>query len=204
MARLRRIVLAGQPHLVIHRGNNGQAVFIDALDSECYLASLRECARAAGVGIHGYGLYTTEVRLLVTPDSPSGLARMMQGIGRQYVEYPATAIIRSLVAIEPPPGHGASVGGRQLIQQVGLCQRNDKPIGQHFVGTRDDQHRNVQQGNYQAQDEAAGNEMASVDAGERNAAGLDGKPRRGSNNAVQHGRQGIGAGRPYQSGEKQT
>ena len=85
MARLRRIVLAGQPHLVIHRGNNGQAVFIDALDSECYLASLRECARAAGVGIHGYGLYTTEVRLLVTPDSPSGLARMMQGIGRQYV-----------------------------------------------------------------------------------------------------------------------
>ena len=85
MARLRRIVLPGHPHVVIHRGNSGQAVFIDALDGECYLASLRECARTAGVAVHAYGLHLTEVRLLVTPDSQEGLARMMQAIGRRYV-----------------------------------------------------------------------------------------------------------------------
>ena len=85
MARLRRIVLPGHPHVVIHRGNSGQAVFVDALDMECYLASLRECARAAGVAVHAYGLHPTEVRLLVTPDSQAGLATMMQAIGRRYV-----------------------------------------------------------------------------------------------------------------------
>ena len=85
MARLRRIVLPGQAHVIIHRGHNGQRVFVDERDRETYLASLREAAREARVAIHAYGLFGTEVRLLATPSDAAGLARMMQSVGRRFV-----------------------------------------------------------------------------------------------------------------------
>lgn len=85
MARLRRIVLPGQAHVIIHRGHNGQSVFVDEHDRETYLASLREAAREARVAIHAYGLLGTEVRLLATPSDAAGLARMMQSVGRRFV-----------------------------------------------------------------------------------------------------------------------
>ena len=37
MARLPRLTLAGQPHHVIQRGNNRQAVFLDRADREMFL-----------------------------------------------------------------------------------------------------------------------------------------------------------------------
>ena len=85
MARLRRIVLPGQAHLIIQRGHNGQRVFVDEPTGKRYLASLREAAREARVAIHAYGLLGTEVRLLATPSDAAGLARMMQSIGRRFV-----------------------------------------------------------------------------------------------------------------------
>ena len=85
MARLRRIVLPGQPHVVLHRGHNGQAVFVDAEDRAAYLASLREAAREAQVAVHAYGLLASEVRLLVTPSGEAGLGQMLQAVGRRFV-----------------------------------------------------------------------------------------------------------------------
>jgi putative transposase len=85
VARLRRIVLPGELHVVVHRGHNGQPVFIDEHDRDAYLASVREAGREAGVAIHAYGLLTREVRLLVTPRDAEGLGRMMQSVGRRYV-----------------------------------------------------------------------------------------------------------------------
>lgn len=85
MARLRRIVLAGHPHVVIHRGNNGQDVFLGDDDRESYLASLRESAREAGVAIHAYSLHPNQVRLLVTPATEESLGQMMQALGRRFV-----------------------------------------------------------------------------------------------------------------------
>lgn len=85
MARLRRIVLPGQAHLIIHRGQSGQAVFVAAVDREHYLAGLRESAVDANVVIHAYALLDTEVRLLVTPSTETGLADLMQAAGRRYV-----------------------------------------------------------------------------------------------------------------------
>ncbi len=85
MARLRRIVLPGELHVIVHRGHNGQPVFLDEADRDAYLASLSEAAREARVSIHAYGLLTREVRLLATPRDEAGLGRMMQSVGRRYV-----------------------------------------------------------------------------------------------------------------------
>ena len=85
MARLRRIVLAGHPHVIIQRGRSGQPVFVDATDRESFLGALRDAARASRVAIHAYGLQPNEVRLLVTPETEAGLAAMMQAVGRRFV-----------------------------------------------------------------------------------------------------------------------
>lgn len=85
MARLRRIVVPGHPHVVIHRGRSGAPVLRDAADRQSYLAALAEAAPAARVAIHAYGLLPTEVRLLVSPESEGGLAALMQAVGRRFV-----------------------------------------------------------------------------------------------------------------------
>lgn len=85
LARLRRIVMPGHPHVIIHRGRSGQPVFRDSADRETYRASLIEAARTARVAVHAYALLPTEVRLLVSPESEGGLADLMQAVGRRYV-----------------------------------------------------------------------------------------------------------------------
>jgi putative transposase len=85
VARLPRLVAPGLPHLIFHRGHNGQAVFVDDADRVAYLQGLAECAQEARVAVHGYGLLPGEVRLLATPADESGLAEMMQAVGRRYV-----------------------------------------------------------------------------------------------------------------------
>ncbi|HWI12301.1 MAG TPA: transposase, partial [Burkholderiaceae bacterium] len=77
--------MPGQAHVIIHRGHNGQTVFVDDRDRAGYLSSLRDAAGEAGVAIHGYGLLGHELRLLATPRDLAGLARMMQSVGRRFV-----------------------------------------------------------------------------------------------------------------------
>ena len=86
MARLPRLVVPDLPHLIIHRGHNGQDVFLDDEDRVLYLRVLASAASEAGVALHGYGLQAGEVRLLATPSNEAGLARMMQSLGRRYVQ----------------------------------------------------------------------------------------------------------------------
>ena len=85
MARLPRLVVPGFPHLIIHRGHNGQTVFVDDGDFALYRQSLAEAAAGAGVAVHGYGLFPAEVRLLVTPVDDGALGSMMQALGRSFV-----------------------------------------------------------------------------------------------------------------------
>jgi putative transposase len=85
MARLARLVAPGLPHLIVHRGHNGQAVFTDDGDRALYRQALSEAAAAARVALHGYALLPGEVRLLVTPDSVDALGSMMQSLGRSFV-----------------------------------------------------------------------------------------------------------------------
>ncbi|HEV6966619.1 REP-associated tyrosine transposase [Roseateles sp.] len=85
MARLPRLILPDQPHHVILRGNNRQAIFYSDLDREHLLATLREVAAQYGVAVHAYVLMDNHLHLLATPPTPEALSRMMQSLGRRYV-----------------------------------------------------------------------------------------------------------------------
>jgi putative transposase len=85
MARLARLSVPGQLHLLIQRVHQGLSVFADPADRRAYLLCLAEAAAKHGVAIHGYGLTPAEVRLLATPPDAQALGRMIQFIGRRFV-----------------------------------------------------------------------------------------------------------------------
>jgi putative transposase len=87
MARLPRLYLEGCAQHVIQRGNNREACFYDEADYKAYLSFLAEAAEKYQVSIHAFVLMTNHVHLLATPSSEQGISRMMQALGRKYVQY---------------------------------------------------------------------------------------------------------------------
>ncbi|QNA87371.1 transposase [Massilia sp. Dwa41.01b] len=87
MARQPRLILPKQPHHIVQRGNNSQAVFREPEDYERFLGWLKEAAKFYRVAIHAYALLPNHVHLLATPDDEAGLAAMMQKLGRFYVPW---------------------------------------------------------------------------------------------------------------------
>lgn len=85
MARLPRLVLPGQPHLVVQRALAGRPAFVDGLDRQAYIDALREALAAERVQLHAYALTAVEVCLLVTPPTSGAVSRLMQHVGRRYV-----------------------------------------------------------------------------------------------------------------------
>jgi putative transposase len=87
MARLPRIVLPGQPHHLIQRGNNRSAIFFQDRDYQLFLDCLRSSSQCYQCCIHAYVLMTNHVHLLVSPNTEDGLAKLMQSVGRRYVQH---------------------------------------------------------------------------------------------------------------------
>jgi putative transposase len=87
MARLPRLYVAGCSHHIIQRGNNRDACFFDEKDYAFYLQQLKISAGQSGVAIHAFVLMTNHVHLLVTPPAANACAKMMQSLGRKYVQY---------------------------------------------------------------------------------------------------------------------
>jgi putative transposase len=87
MARQPRFVLPGQPHHVVQRGNDRQAIFLDSADQQRYLDYLLMLAREKGVAIHAYVLMTNHVHLLVTPTTADALSEMMKGLAGSYARW---------------------------------------------------------------------------------------------------------------------
>lgn len=87
MARLPRLVIPHQPHHIIQRGNDQQLIFRDNADFQTFLDWLREAAKQYQVLIHAYVLMSNHLHLLATPNDETGLAKMMQWVGRHYVPY---------------------------------------------------------------------------------------------------------------------
>lgn len=87
MARLPRFVLPGQPQHVIQRGNNRQECFCAESDYRFYQDKLHAASEKHGCKIHAYVLMTNHVHLLVTPQREDGIGKMMQMLGRYYVQY---------------------------------------------------------------------------------------------------------------------
>ncbi|HEY8102383.1 MAG TPA: transposase [Burkholderiaceae bacterium] len=87
MPRRPRIKLAGVPQHLVQRGVNREPCFFSEEDYYCYLHWLFEAAADWRCHVHAYVLMTNHVHLLVTPETPGGLAKLMQSVGRRYVQY---------------------------------------------------------------------------------------------------------------------
>jgi putative transposase len=87
MPRLRRFFVPETPLHVVQRGNNRESIFCAPGDISFFKECLAHSARRHGVAIHAYVLMTNHVHLLVTPALSTSLPRMMQAVGRVYVQY---------------------------------------------------------------------------------------------------------------------
>jgi len=87
MSRHPRIVLPGQPHHVIQRGNNRDVIFASEDDYLFYLEKLDSACKRFGCDLHAYVLMTNHVHLLMSPQYSEGISKIMQSIGRYYVQY---------------------------------------------------------------------------------------------------------------------
>jgi putative transposase len=86
MARLPRLVVAGQAHVVILRAlAGGSGLFEAAADRAGFAAALRDAAATEHVQVHAWALLDTEVLLLATPSTTPALSRCVQALGRRFV-----------------------------------------------------------------------------------------------------------------------
>lgn len=87
MARLARLVVPGQLHLIMLHSHGAQPVFRDNADRLAWLEWMAEHAKTERVSVHAYALLDTWVGLLVTPEISEGIPRWMQAVGRKYGRY---------------------------------------------------------------------------------------------------------------------
>ncbi len=87
MARLPRFDLPGYPQHVIQRGNNREAIFCATEDYRFYLDKLSTACKKHDCVVHAYVLMTNHVHLLVTPHRSGVLGKVIQMLGRYYVQY---------------------------------------------------------------------------------------------------------------------
>lgn len=87
MARLPRFAIPGQSQHVIQRGNNRDVIFVADEDYHFYLEKLKIACQKFQCEIHAYVLMTNHVHLLITPHSENGISKVMQSLGRFYVQY---------------------------------------------------------------------------------------------------------------------
>lgn len=87
MARQPRFGLPGQPQHVIVRGNNRSDIFCADEDYRFYLEKLKLACDKHRCSIHAYVLMTNHVHLLITPHEEEGVGKVMQMLGRYYVQY---------------------------------------------------------------------------------------------------------------------
>lgn len=87
MARKTRMYLPGVPAHVVQRGHNRNDCFFALEDYNYYLRFLGEGLKRYGAELHSYCLMTNHVHLLITPQETDSISRVMQHVGRRYVQY---------------------------------------------------------------------------------------------------------------------
>jgi len=87
MARMPRLYIEGCAQHIVQRGNNRSVCFFDTADYAFYCQKLKDAAERNNVQVHAFVLMTNHVHLLATPSDSTGVARMMQALGRNYVRY---------------------------------------------------------------------------------------------------------------------
>ena len=87
MTRKPRFNIPGIPQHVIQRGNNREPTFAGDDDYLCYLEFLQQAAERHGCAIHAYVLMTNHVHMPATPETEHSIPKMLQSVGRRYVQY---------------------------------------------------------------------------------------------------------------------
>ena len=87
MARLPRYFVQDQPQHIIQRGNNREPIFAADTDYRFYLDCLEDAATRHQLKIHAYCLMTNHVHLLASPFDKTSIPKVLQSIGRRYVQY---------------------------------------------------------------------------------------------------------------------
>lgn len=85
MARLPRLDVPGVPQHVVQRGHDRLPCFAAQDDYIRYRQELREALLRHACRLHAYVLMTNHVHLLLTPDAPGAISKVIQMIGRRYV-----------------------------------------------------------------------------------------------------------------------
>lgn len=124
MARLPRLILPDQPHHIVLRGNNRQAIFYSDSDRQQLRAMLAEAAIQYRVAIHAYVLMDNHLHLLATPPTADALSRMMQSLGRRYVGWFNTQHARSGTLWEGRFRAGLIEAGPYLLACVRYIELN--------------------------------------------------------------------------------
>ena len=87
MARLPRFVLPGHPQHVIQRGNNRQQILFAEDDYWFLWEKIGTAATKFQCQIHAYVLMPNHFHLLLTPLQENGIGKLMQYVGRYYVQF---------------------------------------------------------------------------------------------------------------------
>lgn len=87
MARLSRFLVAGYPQHLIQRGNNRERILVDEEDYWFLWERLAEGAVKFGCAVHAYVLMPDHFHLLATPSTENALGKLLQSLGRYYVQY---------------------------------------------------------------------------------------------------------------------
>ncbi len=87
MPRPSRLILAGEAHHIIQRGNSRQVIFFEDADRRFFLGALGEALAAHDCRLHAYVLMTNHIHLLITPGGEASIGGLMQSLGRRYVGY---------------------------------------------------------------------------------------------------------------------
>jgi len=85
MARLTRLVIAGEAHLVKQAVVSGVQPFARDADCHLFLASLRRAAAEKGVAVHGYVLLPDAWLMVGVPTAADALGKLMQAMSRWFV-----------------------------------------------------------------------------------------------------------------------
>ena len=84
MARIARVVVPGNPHHVIQRGNRRQQTFFGREDYNAYLGFMADWCRRCQVEIWAYCLLPNQVHLIATPETEDGLRRAIGEAHKRY------------------------------------------------------------------------------------------------------------------------
>jgi putative transposase len=87
MARLPRYSIVNQPQHIILQGRDGQSICFEEQDYQYFHDCLDAAAYNYNLKLHAYVIMPNHAHVLATPGNSDSVSRMVQSLGRNYVQY---------------------------------------------------------------------------------------------------------------------